>query len=54
MRTNMDRFCTLFSVLVLFAILTGMGYLFAHAFISETENRIERTRIHMREMGRGQ
>ena len=40
------------SGLLVFALLVGLGYLFATAYISETEQRIEHNRIHMKEMGR--
>ena len=39
--------------LLVFGMLVLLGYLFATAFITENEQRIEHNRIHMREMGRG-
>ena len=38
--------------LLVFALLVGLVYLFATAFISENELRIEHNRIHQKEMGR--
>ena len=48
-----ERIAQVSGGLLVFALLVGLGYLFAEAFISTTELRIEHNRIHMREMGRG-
>ena len=46
-----ERIAQFVSGLLVFALLVGLGYLFATAFITENEARIEHNRIH--QMGRG-
>ena len=47
-----DRLAQVVGGLLVFGMLVLLGYYGAQAFISETEQRIEHNRIHMREMGR--